>query len=504
VAQIVFSTAPGSTVNVTAATGGINQQSPTAAAFVVGIADRGPTTPIQVLDFIDFQTKFGSRNATAAVLSDSVEAMFAEGTTIMYVARVIGPGATYGSVQAVDRAGSPSPTMLLTAKWAGVQSSNISYSIAAGTVANSFDVLVYDTAAYNPSLPVETYRDNLSVANAVAAINAVSSYLVGTDSVSPNTGTTAYPAIVTNIPLSSGNDDRTNAVDANWATALNSFPATLGAGLLLAPGRYTSSAHLGQMAAAVSQSRFAYLDTAPLPAAADITALALGDSGGTGYTDPGDSGLVIGPWVTIPPAPGGSVPRQVPQSATLAGRTAAVDALFGHSNQAPMGFYGSYIFANGLVGPGFIESDRITINGRQGTTGGCIARSTPQARCQVFGFRTVSTAMRSYFAANIRETLRLKRALSDIGDSFVGREIDGQGSVFTDFANAIGLVLLQSYQGGALYGATPALAFGVDVGQTVNTPATVQAGIIKARVWFVPSPTGERVQIELVRNPIPS
>jgi phage tail sheath protein FI len=123
---------------------------------------------------------------------------------------------------------------------------------------------------------------------------------------------------------------------------------------------------------------------------------------------------------------------------------------------------------------------------------------------QLYGFRTVSAVVRSYMAANVRETLTLDRDINLIGDSFVGRTIDGQGLVFQDLYNELATRLRRDYDLGALFGATSSDAYNVDVGSTVNTRDSIRAGVIAARVWYIPSPTAEKVVINLIRNPVPT
>lgn len=506
-AQLTFPiTAPGVAVTISAASGGSGSPAPNAQAFVVGITDRGPTAPTRVLDFLDFQSKFGSRNAAAAIASDSVEALFGEGGYDVFFCRVVGVTPTKGTLALMDRNGTPVLTATVTSAWYGSQSANLSIGITAGTVANSFDLSIYDTTSPTPTIPVEVWRDNTSVANAVAAINAGSVYIAIVDNASSSSGTAAFPAVTTGVgtALSAGTDDRTTASDTTWGNALTAFPNNLGGGLLLAPGRYTSSVHLIMQNAAAAAKRTAILDGPPSPAAADVTSLALSDSVGVGVTDAGDVGMGFSPWGTMPPAPGGSVVRQVPMSAAVAGLIARTDAAAGHSNQAPMGQKGTLQYVTGIVQPGLVGADRTAANGRQGTTGWNVVRQSPGQAPQVFGFRTVSAASRAYFGANVRETLALRNDIELIGENYVGAMIDGQGKVFMDLANDISARLRASYDLDALYGATSAQAYGVDVGPTVNTPQSIAAGIIRARVWFVPSPTGERVIIDLVREPVPT
>ncbi len=497
-------------MNVTSQQGGAGDPAPNAAAFIVGIADRGPVAPTRVNDLLDFQAKFGGRSGAAALLSDSVELVFGEGGYGVYVSRVTGPTPTLGTLSLVDRTPvTPVPTVRLDAAWYGAASAQVSVSVAAAAsgLANAVDVFVYDATSVSSSSPVELYRDILTVGGAdglVTQINAGSAYLHAADLGSSSTGVTALPAVMAATPLTAGTDDRTNAADGNWTTAINRFGNDLGPGLMLAPGQTSSGVQLALASASANTGRMALCDTVSTPSATAVVTQAQALSASSGFNANGDSAMLCTPWVTLPPAPGGSAPRPVPASAFYAGIIARNDGQAGHSNQAAIGSFGIAHYANGIYGTKFTEQDRTTISGRQGTTGACVITSRPTSPVESFGFRTVSTAPNSYFAANIRQTLLIKAQVQLLGDRFVGRQIDGRGLVFSDVATEITELLNGYYVLNALYGALPSDAFGVDVGPTVNTPSTIAQGLIKSRTWFVPSPTGERVIFDLVRQGVSS
>lgn len=501
---LALPTAPGTTVRVAVAAGGAGSPAATATAFFAGIADRGPVgVLIPVIDPVDYTAKCGGRSSTAAVLSDAVEVAFGEGTSTAYVSRVVGPDPVTGTLSLDDTAAEPIPTLKVDAAWPGADSANLSIRITAGGAAGTFTLAVFD-ATLSTSAPAELYQDLPDVPTAVAQINGASDLIVVTDLASTSPAETRNPAVITATALSAGTDDRANATDTQWTTAISVCgDPQYGPGIILAPGRTATATHAALQAAALASSRVAYLDTADLPSAGSITTAAATDAASPGLDYPGDLGLMFGPWVQIPPAPGSSTPRYAPGSAFAAGRTADADAASGHSNTAPMGRNGTAQYAVGVHGP-LSEADRATVNGRQGTTGASVIRQTLAEPCQLYGFRTVSANPDSYFGATIRQTLLVKHLAAAIGDNYVGHQIDGRGHVFADIAGDITAMLLGFYNLDALYGATPAAAFGVDTGPTVNTPSTIAQGLIKARVWFVPSPTGERVVLDLIRQGIPA
>jgi len=61
-------------------------------------------------------------------------------------------------------------------------------------------------------------------------------------------------------------------------------------------------------------------------------------------------------------------------------------------------------------------------------------------------------------------------------------------------------VLAIYYNNGALYGATPELAYAVRCDQTIQNPADLQAGIVTALIYIVPALTAR--QLSLVVYPI--
>lgn len=78
--------------------------------------------------------------------------------------------------------------------------------------------------------------------------------------------------------------------------------------------------------------------------------------------------------------------------------------------------------------------------------------------------------------------------------------VDGQSVTFNQINTLITNVLYNNfYIPGALFGETPADAFQVVVDERVNPPNQIEQGVINAKVFVVPVPTLERIEIDLIR-----
>ena len=80
------------------------------------------------------------------------------------------------------------------------------------------------------------------------------------------------------------------------------------------------------------------------------------------------------------------------------------------------------------------------------------------------------------------------------------KQIDGQGTLFAAFNADLKGMLLEHYNRGALYGATPEEAFSVNTGASINTPATIANGEVHAIIRLRTSPTAEWVHVVIVKT----
>ena len=139
---------------------------------------------------------------------------------------------------------------------------------------------------------------------------------------------------------------------------------------------------------------------------------------------------------------------------------------------------------------------------------GCNAIRTlpgyPQTAVFIWGGRTrVNTAdaqQKLYQFVNTRVIMNvvygsLRRAF----DSQIFNVIDGFGIVFNQIVSVGNSVLNQLYVKGALFGARPSEAFQVICDRRINSNEDLENGIVNAKVFVVPVPTLERIQIDLIR-----
>lgn len=139
---------------------------------------------------------------------------------------------------------------------------------------------------------------------------------------------------------------------------------------------------------------------------------------------------------------------------------------------------------------------------------GCNAIRTlpgyPTSAVFVWGGRTrVNSAdaqQRLYQFVNTRVILNVVYgSLRNAFDSQIFNVIDGFGVAFNQIISVGNSVLNQLYSRGALFGARPSDAFQVICDARINPPASLENGIINAKVFVTPVPTLERIQIDLIR-----
>jgi len=84
-------------------------------------------------------------------------------------------------------------------------------------------------------------------------------------------------------------------------------------------------------------------------------------------------------------------------------------------------------------------------------------------------------------------------------DNQIFTVVDGFGVVFNQIVSIGNSVLNQLYIAGALYGARPSDAFQVICDERINTSENLENGVVNVKVFDVPVPTLERIQVDLIR-----
>jgi hypothetical protein len=466
--------------------------------FVAAQTERGPllpdpTTPLYSIQ--DYVALYGTRASLGSVQAtyDQVDAYWRTGGGPVLISRVVGPAAVTASLNLADRAGSPLTTLKVSALGPGVwYNTNVTISVANGTAASTFviTVLIAGVAA-------EVSPDLTSPTDAVAW-SQLSRYIRITDQASATAAPNNNPAVLSATALASGADDLASVTDTHWTTALDAMPAEWGPGLVSKVGITTAAGHAGTIAHAAAKNRFAILTGPSGASQASLTTLAATVQAAA--TAPEYGGL-FAPWVTIPPYAGGTSNRTISPVGVVAGLISR-QVTTGPANVAAAGSNGKATIVLD-VQTRFTDAERDTL---AGTSYVNVLRKPYSASLspavELYGYDTLAlpnSGWRQATAQLLR--IRLVDELNQIAEDFVFDQLDGRGLKLAEFNGALRGPLQAHYAADELFGATPAEAYSVDT-TSVNTPTTLGAGQLNARVGIRVSPLAEQVYIDLVKFPI--
>ena len=90
-------------------------------------------------------------------------------------------------------------------------------------------------------------------------------------------------------------------------------------------------------------------------------------------------------------------------------------------------------------------------------------------------------------------------SLKSAFDDQIFSVVDGFGLVFNRLVSVGNSVLNKLYNAGVLYGARPSDAYQVICNEMINPPEDLENGIVKVKVFDVPVPTMERLEVDLIR-----
>jgi hypothetical protein len=287
-------------------------------------------------------------------------------------------------------------------------------------------------------------------------------------------------------------DAAPRAVDTGIAAALAALTKDLGPGQVfvadpvLAAAVDTQSALLAHAQAC---NRVALLSCA------DGDATALLAAGAALQTDANARyGGLFAPSAVVPGVVAGTT-RTVPYAAVEAGIISRNDVAY-NPNIAAAGELGQAVFALDVNGR-YSDADYQALNDG----------AVDMARLVYGGVRTYG--YRSCVDPDItpewldlgwaRLNMAIAAQAEAIGERYVFSQLDGRGRTLSQFGGELTAMLATYYDQGALYGDTAEDAYNVDVGSTVNTPATIANGELHAVIEVRMSPFAEWVVIEIVK-----
>lgn len=284
--------------------------------------------------------------------------------------------------------------------------------------------------------------------------------------------------------------------DGTVDDALVLFDPALGPGQIAVPTEDATVTLYGKLLNhAAANNRFALLDANVDSDLSDLASL--------GASIPDDNntyGALFGPFVTIP-APAsviGGNARQVQASAVIAALCNRAD-LLGNPNRAAAGRDFPLQYATGWT-VDIPTSQRETL-----LNGGVNTFANVYGVLENYGFQTAleQNEDNPFWQANVaRARMWLTAQCQSIGEQFMFKSIDGRGRLLGKFKGAIEGVLLDLYNADGLYGQTPADAFAVEVGVSVNTDSSIAQGEMHAVAEVRFSMHAKAVIIDLVTVPV--
>lgn len=484
---------PGTTVTVTTAATANNTPSNTGTLFAIGQTERGSTgVATKVTSLNQFIALFGPRtfNGATPTLYDAIDIFFQEGGQLAYISRVSGASGVTASHILVDRAGTPLNTLQINALGPGTWGNAVTVAVANGTAANSFVLTIANGSVTEVSPNLFSPADAVNWAAQSSATVSITNLASAT--AAPNNN----PAVVSATALTGGVDD-TNPIDTVWTTALTAFSSDLGPGQVAAPGRTTPVVWEGLVAHAQTYNRLALLDAENTATASTITS----DSGTvqTASTDP-SYGFMVAPWLVYNGPPTGTAtpayPRTVAPSAAVAALMARSDSAGNNCDVAAAGQNGILRSAVG-VSQVYSAADRSLLD----AAGVGVIRDY-RSQIQLYGYTSMALDANWSDLGNVRLRMQIMDAALLIGDQYEFADIDAKGTTATAFGGQLSAYLSNLYVQGALFGLTPADAFFVNTGPSINTPTTAQDRELLAEIGVRMSPTADHVLINVTRYPV--
>lgn len=440
--------------------------------FLPGVTNQGDLNPHLIRSLTDYETVYGPRQSWTPIY-DYLDAYFREGGAKAYVVRVVGPAAVVAHVTMGD--------LDVRGKGPGTYYNGLSAEIV--TTTGTFVLKIWQGTTLLEQTP--------SLASKTEAVNwsKTSKYVNVVDTDLPDT---TVPPTTAKAALTGGLDDRAAITNTSYTAALDKFSTGLGPGQVSVPGNIDAAVASALLKHAYDHNRVALLD-APDSATASV----LISAAGTLQSDVNARyGGMFGPTAIIPGLVANST-RVVPYSAIQAGITARMQ----NPNEPAAGENGQARYAVAVTYD-YSDSERQNLN----SAGVNIARNM-FGGVRTYGYRTLADEdlLPQWLQFNALRTVMSVKAQADvIGETFVFKQIDGRGIEIGKFNGALTGMLIPFYDEGALYGETPAEAFYVDTGPSINTPETIADGELKAVVFLRTSPFAEMVQIDIVKVRLPS
>lgn len=465
----------------TGETAGARGPFPSAATtFVAGEFDEGPATPVLIRSIGQLAATFGPRSPVSAKAYDAVQTVLAIGESQCWIARESDNTAVTAKLVLKDATGKP--TIVVTAKTPGVDGNHFEIEIVES--GSEFKVVVSSTE----SGELEASPEFTTQAAAIEW-SAASPYVTLAAS-TESEHTTNIPAALTTKALSGG-VDATDLTEASLTATLAAFPRSLGPGQVICPGKTGAAVHNAMAAHCRENDRFAWFDLADSAVAATLIGETSLETVLQGYGGFHSSSAII-PGI----APG--TVRTVAGSAVLAGLCALVSKA-GNNSVAPSGTDWPIPYILGLTNQ-FTESEAEALQ-----AAGINPFVEEQGVICLQGFYTaLSREVDAIFwqASASRERMVLVAEGEVIAGRYRRKLLGGRKSSLGKFQMELQGLIKEHFEAGALFGESAAEAGVVNLGEPVNTPASLQAGELNGELEVKITPFADRVGLKIVTAPI--
>lgn len=462
----------------------------TSQMFVVGKAARGPANQSKlVTSLAEFEAIFGGF-ASYSLTHPTVQTFFEEGGTRAYISRVVGAGATTGSLTLSAGGQGGASLITITANGPGASSADITVEVInPGTAGSDFIVKIFDGGTL-----VSSTGNCTTVAQAVGRINsnpAASKIVTATDLVGGG-----LPENSAATALSAGDDDEASVVVADFVTGLDLFLESFGSGVVVCPESSHATVQTGLANHANNYSRIAFLngnfdDTIQQAKASGNTLSASGVQA--------EHVAYFFPWVFIPTSTPG-INRLVPPVGYAAAKRAVAHTQVG-AHKPGAGLISVAQFVNGTA----LDIDKS--NGDALDTAFVNAIRVINNTVRVYGARSVSsdsTNFRYITAQDVvnQVVVEANRSLEDLIFSVV----DGRNTIFAAVESKLFAILEPLRASGALFEAFDVNGKRIDFGYTVKCDASLNPttqladGLIKARVGVRVSSVGDKIEVDIIKS----
>jgi phage tail sheath protein FI len=431
----------------------------------------------------DVEALTGAR-VTYGALYDNIKTFFDEGGESAYIARVVGPAATKGTLTLVDRdPTTPANTLRIDAQNAGSWSTNLTIQVLDGSLSNTFRIVV------RLGSDIVEDKNNLATpADAVLAF-ASSKYVRAVDLGSVTAAPNNIPAVAAAAALSAGSDDRASITTTHYINALALFLKGLGDGAVAIPGQNGSTIWNAINTHCKTFNRIGLLADARTATVNQI----ITDASGINSEYCG----MFAPWIKISDGAGGS--RTVsPEGYVAACRSRA------HQEVGPWRVpAGQIAVANTLID---VDVAYTGDQGAQLNDGRVNAIRTIANSIRLYGWRSTSSDVRSYYHLKDRDFLNYLVVSGEaLLEQFVFNTIDQKGQLLSSINGALVGMMLPLAQANAVFpqvdggGNEVDPGYQVDTGGSVNTLATMASNEVRAKLAVRISPVGELITLNIVK-----